>query len=115
MLKSYPTGTSAKEIETDNFDMVVADPAAFYPDPAAIIADTGLTRRQRLRLLTEWAQDLVDRQVAENEGMAPEGAKESAFDTGLLRQVNTAIETVEASPEEAPNLITRVWRRLTSG
>ena len=114
MLKSYPAGTAATAAETDNFDMVVADPAAFYPDPAAIVADAGLGRRQRLHLLTEWAQDLVDRQVAENEGMAPEGVRESAFDTGLLRQVNTAIETVQASPEEATGFITRVWRRLTS-
>lgn len=115
MLKSYSTATAATFAETDSFDAVVADPAAFYPDPAAVVADTGLTRRQRLHLLTEWAQDLVDRQVAENEGMAPEGLRQSAFDTGLLRQVNTAIEVVEASPEAAPGLITRVWRRLISG
>lgn len=115
MLKSYPTGAAPTGAETDSFDMVVADPAAFYPDPAAIVADTGLSRQQRLRLLTEWAQDLVDRQVAENEGMAPEGIVGSAHDTGLLRQVNTAIEAVEVSPETPPGLIARVWRRMTVG
>ena len=115
MLKSYPTGAAATGGETDSFDLVVADPAAFYPDPAAVVADTGLSRQQRLRLLSEWAQDLVDRQVAENEGMAPEGVNNSAHDTGLLRQVNTAIETVEASPEAPPGLMARVWRRLTAG
>lgn len=115
MLKSQPRKSGDGTQETEDFEIVVADPAAFYPDPAAIVADPGLTRRQRLHLLTEWAQDIVDRQVAENEGMAPETVAESADETQLLRQVNAAIETVEASPEDAPGLITRVWRRLTRG
>jgi hypothetical protein len=115
MLKSPPQATVDGMMETEDFNIVVADPAAFYPEPGAILADKGLTRRQRLHLLTEWAQDIVDRQVAENEGMAPETIAESADETQLLRQVNAAIETVEASAEDTPGLITRVWRRLTRG
>ncbi len=114
MLKSHVAIPPALPSEVDDFDLVVADPAAFYPEPAAIVADPGLTRRQRLQLLGEWAQDLVDRQVAENEGMAPERVHESAEDTSLLRRVNTAIELVEASPEAPAGLMTRVWRRLTA-
>ncbi len=115
MLKSPPRTSVDGTQETEDFDIVVADPAAFYPEPAAIVADKGVTKRQRLLLLAEWAQDIVDRQVAENEGMAPETVAESADETQLLRQVNAAIETVEASPDDAPGLITRVWRRLTRG
>jgi hypothetical protein len=110
MLKSYPASTTTAEVE--DFEQVVADPSAFYPDPAAVLADPGLDRGQRLRLLTEWAQDIVDRQVAENEGMGPETAAVGADETNLLRQVNAAIETVEASPAAPPGLLTRVWTRL---
>lgn len=113
MTTSQPHATAAAD--TEDFDSVVADPAAFYHDPDAIIADTGLTRRQRLHLLTEWAQDIVDRQVAENEGMAPETALESADETQLLREVNAAIERVDASADDAPGLVTRMWRRLVRG
>lgn len=102
--------TNAAEIH--DFELVVADPSAFYPAPDAIVIDAGLTRSQRLRLLQEWAQDIVDRQVAENEGMAPEVPGAGAAETALLRQVNAAIEIVEASPESPPGLLTRVWRRL---
>lgn len=112
MLKSFPT-TALSEVH--DFDIVVADPAAFYPDPASIVADPALDRGQRLRLLGEWAQDLVDRQVAENEGMAPEVPGTAAAETTLLRQVNAAIEAVEAMPEAPPSLLTRVWRRLVAG
>lgn len=110
MLKSYPAGGG----DVVNFAEVVADPAAFYATPSAIVDDPALSRRERLHLLGEWAQDLVDRQVAENEGMAPETPGAGAEDTSLLRRVNAAIETVEASPEESPGLLTRVWRRLTA-
>ena len=114
MLKSYSGTSAAIPSGIDDFEQVVADPAAFYADPASIVSDAGLTRTQRLRLLGEWAQDLVDRQVAENEGMAPEIPGAGAAETTLLRQVNAAIEHVEAAPEANPNLMTRVWRRLTA-
>lgn len=113
MLKSY-SGTEHPEPEdVADFDLVAADPAAFYDSPEAIVADQALTRRQRLRLLDEWAQDLIDQQVADNEGMAPQ-APQSAVETGLLRRVNASIESVEATPEENTSLVARVWRRLTA-
>ena len=66
MLTPVSQTSAEATTETDDFNIVVADPAAFYSEPAAILSDTGLTRRQRLHLLTEWAQDILDRQVAEN-------------------------------------------------
>jgi hypothetical protein len=113
MLKSSPGAAGTADV--NDFGQVVADPAAFYATPAAIVDDAGLTRQQRLQLLGEWAQDLVDRQVAENEGMAPETAGAGARETSLLRLVNAAMEQVEASPETPPNLLTRAWRRLVAG
>lgn len=118
LLKSYPGAAVADEVR--DFNAVVADPASFYANPDAVADDAGLTRVQKLRLLGEWAQDLVDRQVADNEGMVREVPNEraaagSAANVAVLfHQVNTALARVEASPEEAPGLLTRVWRRLTS-
>lgn len=102
-------------IEINDFEQVVNDPAAFYANPLAIAGDEGLTRAQRLRLLQEWAQDLIDRQVAADEGMGADTARAESADATLLRQVNVAIETVEASPEAPPGLLTRVWRRIIEG
>ncbi len=112
MLKTYPGAAGAADVE--DFDEVVSDPAAFYETPEAVVDDGALNRAQRLRLLGEWAQDLIDRQVAENEGMAPETPAAGAADAQLLRRVNAAIEVVEASPEAPGNLLTRVWRRLVA-
>ena len=123
MLKSHVSGSTSGGAssgvggilgEVEDFELVVADPAAFYANPAAIVEDAALSRPQRLRLLGEWAQDLVDRQVAYNEGMAPEVPGAAAAETLLMRQVNDAIEQVEDSAEAAPGLLARVWRRLTA-
>ena len=102
-------------VEVNDFELVANDPAAFYTNPLAIVGDEGLSRAQRLRLLEEWAQDLMDRQVAADEGMGAETARVEAAEATLLRQVNLAIETVEACPEAPPGLLTRVWRRLIEG
>ncbi len=112
MSNSDPGTTVADAGDVHDFEIVVIDPAAYYPSPDAIVVDAGLTRTQRLRLLSEWAQDILDRQVADNEGMAPEIPGVAAAETALLRQVNAAMEIVEASPEAPAGLLTRVWRRL---
>lgn len=113
MLKSHPVAALPAEVR--DFDDVVADPAAFYATPAAVVVDAGLSRAQRLRLLGEWAQDLVDRQVAENEGMAPETVGSGVdVDAALFRQVTAATAEVEASPETPPGMLARAWRRLTT-
>jgi hypothetical protein len=107
--------SESETIEVNDFEQVVNDPAAFYTNPLAIVGDEGLSRAQRLRLLKEWAQDLVDRQVAADEGMGAETPRAEAAEATLLRQVNVAIETVEACPEAPPGLLTRAWRRLIEG
>ena len=107
--------SESETIEVNDFEQVLNDPAAFYANPLAIVSDDDLSRTQRLRLLKEWAQDLMDRQVAADEGMGAETARVEAAESTLLRQVNVAIETVEASPEAPPGLLTRVWRRLIEG
>ena len=97
--------------EEVDFETAVGDPAAYYANPQAIVADTTLSRPQKLRFLTEWAQDLADRQVADGEGMAPEGAK-SAHDAALLKQVNSALALVEAESDVETAVPRTFWTRL---
>jgi hypothetical protein len=95
-----------------DFETAVGDPAAYYPDPAAIAADTTLSKAQKQRFLNEWAHDLADRQVADSEGMAP-GDGTSSTDAALLKQVNAAIEQVETAADAEPaGGVRGFWTRL---
>jgi hypothetical protein len=86
-----------------------ANPAGHYADPTAVVDDQSLTRAQRLQLLHDWAQDLVDQQIASGEGMIP---NVPGIDGALLRQVNICIETVESMPTKPANIIVQLWRRV---
>lgn len=86
-----------------------ANPAAYYPYPGAVVVDGSLTRGQRLEVLHDWALDMVDRQIAADEGM-PASLPDS--DAMLFRQINACIETVEASPREPATPVVRLLRRL---
>ncbi len=96
--------------ESAELERRVADPAAYYVEPADAAADGALSRDQKLRLLTQWAQDLVDRQVADNDDPEPENVGDPE-DTMLLRQLNAAIECVEAVPQP-PGVFARIWRGI---
>ncbi len=94
-----------------DFETAVGDPAAYYAEPQAIVADTTLSKTQKQRFLTEWAQDLADRQVADGEGMAPDEVI-SARDAALQKQVNAALAMVEAEPDAELAGLRTLWTRL---
>ena len=95
-----------------DFETAVGDPAAFYADPNAIIADTTLSKSQKHRFLSGWAQDLAGRQIADAEGMAPDAAA-SARDAALLKSINAALEQMETVPDSDPVAAVRtLWIRL---
>lgn len=100
-----------------DFETVAGDPASYYADPQAIVADDSLSQAQKRRFLTEWAQDLIDRQASDNEGMAPAAGHAGHDDSALLRRVNDAIADVEIAGEReaGANGWRQWWRRLTSG
>ncbi len=101
------------EQDSVNFDTAVGDPAAYYADPQAIVADQTLARSQKLRFLTEWAQDLADRQTADGEGMAPEDNRTADMAAVRLPQVVAALAQVEAETEVEEVPTTRTfWSRL---
>lgn len=107
---STPESVVADEVD---FETALADPAAFYTHPADIVADDQLTVAQKRRFLTEWAQDLTDRQQASGEGMDSGSAAATAAEGDLLRKINAALEQL-GNKEEADK--TRAgrsfWKRL---
>lgn len=98
----------------DDFETAVGDPAAYYPEPQAIVADTTLSKAQKQRFLSEWMQDLSQRQSADSEGMAPDDSSTAAVDAALLKQVNAALADVEEQEPGADDVSTlrTVWKRL---
>jgi len=99
------------EAEVD-FETAVGDPSAYYDSPEAIVADTSLSKPQKRRFLTEWAQDLALRQSADSEGMAPADTATAAIDAALLKSVNAAIEAVELQPDGDGAVFRSLWTRL---
>ena len=59
--------------DTDDFDIVATNPAAYYTGPADVFDDPDLTREQKLRLLEEWEIDLTRQLESDGEGMAQGG------------------------------------------
>ncbi len=104
--------------DTDDFDIVATNPAAYYTGPADVFDDPDLTREQKLRLLEEWEIDLTRQLESDGEGMAQgtdqkdEGKR--ANDAALLKQVSNwrrrAIEEDMASAKTTA--IGRVWHRI---
>jgi hypothetical protein len=96
-----------------DFETAVGNPADYYPDPQAIVADATLSKVQKQRFLSEWAVDLTDRQTADGEGMAADDTLTAASDAMLLKQVNAALEQVEGGPDSDPSLTFRTfWARI---
>lgn len=97
-----------------DFETAVGDPASYYPDPRAIVVDATLSKAQKQRFLTEWMQDLSQRQIADGEGMAPDDSSTAAVDAALLKQVNAAIADVEAQESDLAETSTprTIWKRL---
>lgn len=113
--------------DTEDFDVVVMNPAAFYKGPGEVMCDLQLTREQKLRLLEEWELDLKRTLESDSEGMAqsagpslgPDEEGQRANDAALLRQVSNWLRRAKGEDdgtggvEDAPRtVIGRVWHRL---
>jgi hypothetical protein len=108
------------ETDTEDFDVVATNPAAFYAGPDEVYADIDLTCAQKLRLLEEWEQDLTRQLESDGEGMAQgidqpvDGSREN--DGALLKKVAGYRRklTDEKVDTDKPTMVGRVWRRLFS-
>lgn len=106
--------------DTDDFDIVATNPAAYYTGPADVFEDPDLTRAQKLRLLEEWEIDLTRQLESDGEGMAQgtEQADEGkrANDAALLKQVsNWRRRALEEDNGAKKSAIGRVWHRIFKG
>lgn len=119
----------AQSDDTEDFDVVVMNPAAFYKGPGEVMSDDQLTRDQKLRLLEEWEIDLKRALESDSEGMAqsagpslrPDEEGRRANDAALLRQVSNWLRRAKDGDEDledvndAPKtVIGRVWHRIFS-
>ncbi|MFT3809689.1 MAG: hypothetical protein QM698_07205 [Micropepsaceae bacterium] len=107
--------------DTNDFDIVATNPAAYYSGPAEVFEDPDLTRAQKLRLLEEWEIDLTRQLESDGEGMAQgldqadEGRR--ANDAALLKQVaNWRRRALEEDVQAANSTVVgRIWRRIFKG
>jgi hypothetical protein len=108
--------------DTDDFDIVTANPAAYYAGPADVFHDPDLTKEQKLRLLEEWETDLKQRLVSDSEGMAPPDGEidnSKSDDAGVkLRQASNYLRQVRGEEPGEPfplaprPVLGRIWHRL---
>lgn len=116
------------EDQTEDFDVVATNPAAYYEGPAEVLADAELTREQKLRILEEWEIDLKRTLESDSEGMAQgpdvqDEAHERSDDAALLRNVSNYLRRARGEDADdkqdyvdAPStMIGRIWRRITKG
>ena len=103
--------------ETNDFDLVKQDPAAWYQLPQAVLDDVALTNAEKHALLEEWAHDLADRSAATDEGMAPDLPGLIDNDVRMHAQVVAAQAALVAMTDAAEplSLAARIWRRITGG
>jgi hypothetical protein len=91
-------GKTAGKIDLEK---ALLDPAGTFNQPDDIVRDRDLSRRDKLRLLTEWERGARELAVAEDEGMT--GGEES-----MLNRVRRAIAALGADDEvERPNASTK--------
>lgn len=100
--------------ETDDFELVSQDPAAWYETPQAVLDDQHLAVAEKARLLEEWARDLADRSGAADEGMVPAADGGSDRDVRMLDRVSKAraILGATADNDAALSPSQRLWRRI---
>lgn len=105
--------------ETDDFDVVVMNPAAFYSGPDDVMADRDLTHGQKMRLLEEWEIDLKRTLESDGEGMAQMGVEDRHDrESALLRNVTnwrrraTEDSTANEFPSAPKTKLGRVWRKI---
>lgn len=72
----------------DDFDAALANPAAVFPNPEAVLTRNDYSHAQKLQLLRRWQEDAEELSVAEEEGMA--GGEPS-----LIERVSAALARLE--------------------
>lgn len=119
MIKSYsdasvaaPSGATDAQVDCDT---ALADPAAYYADPQSILADDSLSYDQKRRFLEEWKADIVDRQVADQEGMGRGDGRAEAAEAELGTRLDDALARLAEQPAHSTGDGRSFWARLLQG
>ena len=72
----------------DDYEAAVADPAAVFPGPEAVLERSDYSDGQKLQVLRRWLQDAEELSVAEEEGM---GGGEAS----MIERVSAALARLE--------------------
>lgn len=103
-----PTDTTA------DFDFVLQNPANYYRWPDEILHDPQLADDERVKLLEEWQMDINNKLTADEEGMIPAHAHDSAKDAVLLEQIAAARDQIDLEQPKTGVFaaLNRLWHRL---
>lgn len=74
------------------FDRILSDPSGHYKVPEKVAYDHRLSRAQKIMVLKQWAYDVHEMEVAQEENMMP-----SDSDELILDQVMRVLREVEQS------------------
>lgn len=89
----------AGEVLSMRSDVARFDPEREFETPERLKDSLGLTRGQKIAALERWAQQVLDRLAATNEGMPT--TEPPGTDTGQLDRINAAIAELKAPNEAA--------------
>jgi hypothetical protein len=70
-------------ISQTEFDRILMDASAHYHDPENVAKDDRLTREQKIKILKQWAYDVHEMEVAQEENMQPKDSDELILDQVL--------------------------------
>ena len=79
-------------------EKALVDPALVFKTPEEVLADSELSREQKIKILRRWEYDVRELQVAEEEGM--EGPQPVTLDVVLraLRALGAPADTERSAP-----------------
>lgn len=70
-------------ISQTELEQMLADPAGHFLAPEAVALDDRLSREQKIMLLKQWAYDVHEMEVAQEENMMPSDSGELILDQVL--------------------------------
>ena len=79
-------------MKSARFEKAIADVSKIYAHPNEVVADSELSRTEKIKLLRQWEVDLKENMVATEENMAAETSEGNSAD--LLRDVRKALATL---------------------
>lgn len=76
-----------------DYTKALANPEKIFGNPKHVVADTTLTKAQKLKILEQWKHDATLMEIAEEENMGPENDTPPT----MLSRIDRAIIAVKAS------------------